>query len=718
MRIRTKLMVLVLSVILGMGIISMIISINSMKHQAKIEIEATKNTLLTYKKEMLKSLIENAYAVIENAHREATNPDLLIQSIQEHLKISVDLAFGSLVGIYEKTDIPEDKKKQLVKEVLAGLRYDDTNYFWIAGLDLTMISHSIHPEWVGRDLSGLKDISGKAVFPNLLEVGKKEKSAFFDYLWVDPDTKKQVPNIGYARIFEPWQWAIGSNIKVHVAEESLKNQAKKAVGSLRYGHNSEDYFWINDMQANMVMHPIKPELNGKDLSGMKDPNGKYLFKEMVAVCEKSGEGYVEYMWPKPGEEKPVNKISYVKLFKPYGWVVGTGIYVDDIQKSIAAKEIEVSKRLFSDIVKQSLLLLLVGVVLLVITQFVARKISRPLVETSLMLKDIAEGEGDLTKRIQLSTQDETGELAKWFNLFIENLQQMIRQIGENAGVLGKSASDMSAISGSMKTGVTRMSEKMDTVNVSAGNMSSNIQSIASAMEQTATNVNIISNSAEGMSHTINKIVENTQKAREISKEAVGQSKLATENVNQLSNVAREIGNITEVITEISEQTNLLALNATIEAARAGEAGKGFAVVAHEIKELASQTADATLKIKDQIDQIQNSSSNADENIRKISDVIDGVNEIVSTIAAAIEEQSTTTKEIAENVGHSSRGISEINENLTESSANAEEITHDISSVNASARDIADSSSQVNENAEKLNELAQQLTEMVGRFKVN
>ncbi len=717
MRIRTKLMILVLGLIFVMGAVSMMISVGSIRKQAKTELKAIENTLLTHKKEMLKVIINNAYTIIDTAYKEANNPEKLTQSIQNELKNAVDLAFTSLVEIYENAGMDDSAKKELALELIKSLRFNSTNYFWVAGLDLTMVAHPIHPEWEGRDISKLKDINGQPIFPDLVEVGKKEKEAFFNYIWVDPDTREQVPNLGYARVFDPWQWAIGAAIKVEVAQQGIQQRAKKTVATLRYGTESKDYFWIHNTNLEMVMHPINPKLDGTDLSQMADPTGKFLFKDMVAVCEARGEGFVDYMWPKPGQETPVPKISYVKLFKPYGWIVGTGVYIDDIQRQINAKADELHQRVIATVVKQLLLLVIASATILATTFFVARKISSPLVNTSRMLKDIAQGEGDLTQRIQLTSKDETGELAKWFNYFVENLQQLIRQIGEHAGILGQSASDMTDIAGNLNHEAGNMSAKTDSATTSTERMNANIQSVASATDETARNVNMMADSTEGMSSTINEIAENTQKARTISQEAVGQSQLATENVNQLGQMAQNIGQITEVITEISEQTNLLALNATIEAARAGDAGKGFAVVANEIKELARQTAEATLKIKEQITEIQNSSEKAEENINKISQVIDAINDIVSSIAAAIEEQSAATKEIAVNIAHSSQQITTVNANLAQSSKASEEISNEILEVNTSARHITESSNKVSSNAENLNQLAQQLGQLVGRFKV-
>lgn len=718
MRIKTKLVVLVASVVVVLGLMSLIISISSMRHQAKTELEITEATLLTHKKEMLQLVIGNAYAVVETAHKEAIDPEKLVASIQEQLKSAVDIAYGSIQAIAERTDLSDREKQDLAIEMISSTRYGPSDdYFWITTLDLRLIVDPLHEDWQGKDISGLKDINGKPVFPNLLVKAKREKEVYFDYTWMKPGTKIPAPKLAYARVFEPWGWAVGTGRLVEKAEEGIQERAMKIVGSLRYGEGSKEYFWINDMQPRMVMHPISPNLNGSDLSTFKDPDGKRIFVEAVEVCKKDGEGFVEYMWPKPGESKPVPKISFVKYFEPFDWVIGTGIYVDDVHKKIEEKKIELNQRVMANIMKQVIMLVVLCGIILGITIFIASRISKPLVKTSQMLKDIAEGEGDLTQRIDISSKDETGELAKWFNLFVSNLQEMIGKIGRNAESLRQNATDVFGLSREMNSGAAKMSEKTDTVNQSAESMSSNIQSIASAMEQTSTNINLIANSADGMSQTINEIAENTQKAQNICDDAVGQSQLAMENVNQLSTVAHEIGNITEVITEISEQTNLLALNATIEAARAGEAGKGFAVVANEIKELAQQTSDATFKIKNQIGQVQSTSDNADSNIKKIGGVIDEITQIVSTIAAAIEEQSATTKEIAENVNQSSQGLSEINISLAKSTTNATEITDEIADVNVSARDIAEGSSKIDANTENLNRLAQQLNELVGRFKV-
>ncbi len=361
---------------------------------------------------------------------------------------------------------------------------------------------------------------------------------------------------------------------------------------------------------------------------------------------------------------------------------------------------------------------IVVIISLILTSIIIyRSIIRPLNNTVLMIRDIAEGEGDLTKSLDIKTQDEVGELAKWFNTFTDKLRTMIKDIAGNADTLNMSSSELSDLSSLMTGGSDQMASKSSAVTASADEMNSNMDSVAAAMEEASMNTGMVATAAEQMIGTINEIAQNSEKAAVITNEAVIQSKNASGRVEALGIAAQAIGKVTETITDISEQTNLLALNATIEAARAGEAGKGFAVVANEIKELARQTAEATQDIKEKIQGIQGTTAGTVQDIKQISKVINDVNEIVSTIATAIEEQSVTTKEIASNVVQASRGISEVNENVAHSSTVAGQIAGDISEVNRSVGEMSNSSSQLNMSAEKLSTLAVQLNGMVGKFKI-
>ena len=349
--------------------------------------------------------------------------------------------------------------------------------------------------------------------------------------------------------------------------------------------------------------------------------------------------------------------------------------------------------------------------------FSTRSVTMPIKRTVAMLKDIAQGEGDLTKRLDILKQDEIGELAGWFNTFLDKLQAIIKKIAVNSVHVDRSSTELSDIASMVTTGAGETSARADNVSASAEEMSANLTNVAAAMEQTSTNASMVSAAAEEMTATIHEIAQSAANARSISDQAVLNARETSDRMEGLGQAAQGIGNVVETITEISEQINLLALNANIEAARAGDAGKGFAVVANEIKELAKQTSDATLEIKEQIASIQGSTEGTVRGISEISKVIDTVNEIVAAIATAVEEQSAATREIANNISQASQGIQEVNENVNQSSAVAAEISSDIAVVNRSSSEIATSSDQVKLSADDLKRMAAELNHVVSSFKV-
>ncbi|MDX2479294.1 MAG: methyl-accepting chemotaxis protein [Desulfuromusa sp.] len=358
---------------------------------------------------------------------------------------------------------------------------------------------------------------------------------------------------------------------------------------------------------------------------------------------------------------------------------------------------------------------MIGVVTCLIV-FIGRSILQPIKSTTLMLRDVAQGEGDLTKRLDVSN-DELGDLAGWFNTFIAKLQTLIQQLQENLTTLDQSSNDLSTIAESLESGAENATGRSNTVASAAEEMSSNMNAVAAASEQASVNINMVASGSEEMTATVNEIAGNTEKARSITEDAVTKTASASQRVDELGGAAREISKVTEVITEISEQTNLLALNATIEAARAGEAGKGFAVVANEIKELAKQTATATQEIKQKIESIQSSTDHTVNEISQISSVISEVNDLVSGIATAVEEQSASSKEISDNISQAAQGISEVNENVSQSSAVAGEIAQEIAEISQVAGDINSNSVTVNSQSTDLTNLAAQLNKIAQQFKV-
>lgn len=385
-------------------------------------------------------------------------------------------------------------------------------------------------------------------------------------------------------------------------------------------------------------------------------------------------------------------------------------------ETFAAEQIQQVKKISHTLIFSSIL---AALVLGSLSAYLStRIIVRPVTRVAKGLQAIAEGEGDLTMRLDITTRDEIGMLAHWFNLFIEKMDELVKEITGNAMQLGDSSSELSQIARQISEGTALMSERANNVAAAAEEMSANMNSVAAASEQASTNVDTVADASGSMTERITEIAASSERAQVSTKDAVAKAKQTSDQVNDLGRAAEDISKVTEVITDISDQTNLLALNATIEAARAGEAGKGFAVVANEIKELAGQTAKATGDIRRKIEGIQLSTGRTVSEIEEISKVINGVNEIVSLIAAETVEQSTSTQEITGNMVEASRGIQEMNHNVSQSSSVSTDIAKEIGQMSSQAEDISAGSSDVLKNADKLAGMAHQLNGIVGRFKMS
>jgi methyl-accepting chemotaxis protein len=489
---------------------------------------------------------------------------------------------------------------------------------------------------------------------------------------------------------------------------------RKLIDDIRFESDKSGYFFVYNNTTNVALPPNK-SLQGKDLGDLKDQNGVFLVRELRDKANGGG-GFVEYIWPKPGAGD-VPKLSYAEMIPGTEMWIGTGVYLDNIVAYEALMKEDLNAQVSKNLIT---MLLIAGAIfggIITLCLLIVFGLVNALKLMILNFRDIAEGEGDLTKRIVLDSNDEIAELAKWFNIFIEKLQGIIGSIAANTKKLGQESMNLSNFASNLAKSAQDTSGRSENVAAATEEMSANLNNVAAAMEESTTNTSMVASAAEEMTATINEIAEYSGQAHGISLKAVKQAQGTSERMARLGASADAISKVTETITEISEQTNLLALNATIEAARAGEAGKGFAVVANEIKELAKQTAMATLDIKTKIDDVQQTTTATVKDIQEISTVINNVNEIVATITRAVGEQSKATQEIALNINQAAEGLGEVNENVSQVSVVASTITHDIALVNSASGDVTETSSEMQASSLNLQSLTRDLQKAVDSFKI-
>lgn len=475
-----------------------------------------------------------------------------------------------------------------------------------------------------------------------------------------------------------------------LTREQAQQQAIIFIKQLRYDDN--DYFFIHDLSPKMIMHPMNPALDAKDLSNFKDPSGKAVFVEFAQIARQQGHGFVEYLWPKPGAQEPVDKINYVKLFKPWGWVLGTGVYLDDIQAE------------FHNSIKQGALAsFLILVILGLLVTAIIRSITQPLDEAVHALENIASGDGDLTIQLAEQGTDELAKLSNNFNLFTSKLRNIIEQLLASANALSTSADALGKTAhGTLNYSQSQLAET-EQIATAINEVTYAVQDVAQHANQAAQAVSDANEQASIGQQSIQNSLQQAGSLSQSIRQAVSVMQSLAEQSNQIEGVL-------DVIRSIAEQTNLLALNAAIEAARAGEQGRGFAVVADEVRSLAQRTQQSTDEVHSMIESLQSKSqaavvaiqgSNESAQQTVVQAQIAGENFLA--ITQALEVLNDLNTSIASSTLQQSHAAEEINQNVTRVAG----LSHDTTSA-------AQSSTQA---SEQLKSLAHELSQLLTQFKI-
>ncbi|MBC7951358.1 MAG: cache domain-containing protein [Rhodospirillaceae bacterium] len=439
-------------------------------------------------------------------------------------------------------------------------------------------------------------------------------------------------------------------------DATARAMAKEALRGVRY--EKVEYFFIYARDGVNVLLPPKPEREGSNFLDLKDPNGVPFIRHLI----ENGGKAVFYQFPRAGSDIPVDKVATGLTFEPWGWVIGTGIYIDDVDAEFRTVALR-----FSIIF---VVVLCLGIALVVA---LARNIGGGVIRLVAVTKQLAARDFSVTVP-ETNRHDEIGQLAQAVAVLrdgaaeadrLRSAQEALKTQAEaerRAGLLKVAdgfEGSVKRVAGNITAAAGQLEGAAQTVSGAVQSASGQATSVAAAAEQASANVATVATAAEELSSSIREISRQVQASSTISSEAVAEAQRTNQLVEGLSQSAVRIGEVVKLINDIASQTNLLALNATIEAARAGDAGKGFAVVANEVKSLATQTGKATEDISTQIGAVQAATNQAVDAIRAIVGTINRINEIAGAIAASVEEQGAATQEIARNVQQAAAGTAEV-----------------------------------------------------------
>jgi len=639
LNIKLKTLILFITAIFVVAGVSLCVTIYKANILAETQMNDQAVLILDTNKNELKAYTMMAEKAIHSFYKASSSQEQIAESIKNDALIFKKI----LDNVYttNKDKLSKEELRSMLLNLINAYRYNnDIGYFYAYSMEGINVVHPINKALVGKNLIDMKDKEGNFVIKDILKAAKAG-TGVTRFIWPHPLTKMDEPKLSYNFYYEPLDIVIGTGDYASHIKEHFQNEAIHVLEQLRYGEDG--YFYGLKKKANgsyeYAFHGVNPTWIGKEVKlDTKDSQGHEFFKQIVKDVTAHPDGvYVRYNFINPATSKDAPKLVYAKYFKEWDWILVSGVYIDHIDEHIAKQRVKISANITSMITDTMLYGTLVALLAIIGIYFlINRLVATPLINLGTTARNLATGDGDLTKQLDIHNNDEIGIASTEINHFIEKVRSTIALAkdtsSENASIahelsvttlqVGKRVEDSSRIIEE----ATKMSNETKTEIITS------VQEAKSSKEEVVK----ANNEMRLARNDIQQLGQRVQNSAHTEMELAGR-------VQQLSSDAEQVKSILTVISDIADQTNLLALNAAIEAARAGEHGRGFAVVADEVRKLAERTQKSLIEINATINVIVQAISDSSEQMNRNSVEI----QELTTIASDVEQKINTTVDIME-----------------------------------------------------------------------
>ncbi|WP_147818727.1 methyl-accepting chemotaxis protein [Salidesulfovibrio onnuriiensis] len=611
MKLRTRLTLFQVVTIAVTIAVLCFVFIHQITSYADQEADSYRTEAMNKEKTLLTDYVGMAIGTVDSYYKRSQDIEGLKREKAQELKRVVDAVYNQVEDFYARNRnfLSRDELIREIGKLVVAARYEGDNYVWLNDLDHRMVAHPSEA-LQGKDLSDLKDVKGNYLIRDLTAIARDKGEGMTSYWWAKPGETEPKLKISYVRFIPSLKLVIGTGAWIDDITATMKAEAMRQVAKMRLGDGN--YFFIMDQKGNIIMHPVNPALDGKNMLGVKDPKGTPLFKDIVDVANADGEGFVSYWWPKPGKEDSVPKLTYVQLFKDWGWILGMGVYIDNIDEMIARKQVALDAAVYDMYLILAAIALGIALLAALASMFFARGITNTIGGEPEDIAWIAGrvSDGDLTVKFE-----------------------------EGKGGMRGIYLAMKSMADKLGHVVTEVQQATENVSAGSQELSSSSQSLSQGTTEQAAAVEEVNASIVQMAGSIRDNADNARKTDEIAAGASSETQKGGAAVRRSVEVMQEIAEKVSAIEEIARQTNLLALNAAIEAARAGEQGKGFAVVAAEVRKLAERSGQIAGEVSELSAQSVQMAGQVGDLFQLIVPEIQKTAELVSQISKACDEQN-------------------------------------------------------------------------------